>query len=109
MQGKALAVAWMIPGQMGVVVVEAVHEEPVRHRRVAKGKPARMADDGRFAGVGGRRVSPGERLDCVERRPGEIEAVRGEGDADRIENEMAGPDPDLAGNFLVTQSACKFR
>ena len=96
------------PRHVGVVVVEAVHEEPVRHRRIAKGKPARMADDRRLTFRRARGAGAGEGFDAGERRTGEFEVVRRERDADRVEDEMAGPDPDLAGNVLVTQCACEF-
>ena len=59
---------------------------------------------GAEAGAG---AKAGERFDAVEGGPGEIEAVRRERDADRVENEMAGADPDLAGDLLVTLPARK--
>ena len=58
------------PRHMGVVVVEAVDEEPVRHRRVPEGETPRVADDGHSVPVRGRvagcpwpRPGPGERLE----------------------------------------------
>ena len=90
---------------VGVVVVEAVDEQPVGHRRIAEGEPPGMTDDRRLPVAARAGAGAGERFDAVEGRPGEVEAVRREGDADRVENEMAGPEPDLAGDVLVALPA----
>ena len=66
-----------------------------------------MADDGHPAAVRGRfpGSGPRERLDARERRPREVEAVRGERDADRVEDEVARPHPHLAGDVVVPELA----
>ena len=90
---------------VGIVVVEAVDEEPVRHRRIAKREPSRMTDDGSSARGRGREIDAGERLDAAEGRPGEVEPVRRECDADRVEDEMTGPDANPIGDVFVAQPA----
>ena len=91
------------PRHVGVVVVEAMDKKPVRHRRVPQGEPPWMTDDRRFSRAPG--VGTDERIDAGEGWPGEVEAVRRERDADRVKDEMTGPDPDLAGDVLVAKTA----
>eukprot|EP01137_Pigoraptor_chileana_P026090 Opistho-2@96541 len=62
-------------GRVRVVEVQPVHEEAVGHGRVARGQPARAADDGAVAYATGR----GNACQAGRR---ERELVRGEGQAD---------------------------
>ena len=68
---------------VGVVEVEAVHQDAVEQRRVARRQPQRQADDRHVA-------RPAEAGDRRRRLVGEVVAAGGQRDAGRIEDQVLG-------------------
>ena len=70
-------------GGMGVVVVQPVDEHAIQQRGVAQGQAPTATDDDMITGTG-------KVFDTCRRARGELEAVRSEGNPDRVQRAKLG-------------------